>query len=121
MGDRGYVLIVTLIIMSCLLVMGIFLLDHFLMQTRINNNLYLEMKTYYLVQAGIEYIMYRLNEDPTWRTKGYTLDLNGDGEIHLEVAESGYNLLVYSTGKYQEYHHKVEAYLTQTPPVRRIK
>ncbi len=121
MTENGFVLILVLCILMGFMMIGFFMLDHFLIQSKINQNLYLELKTYYLAQAGIEYAIYRLEKLPTWRTKNWQADLKDAGQIRLYITSESDKICVDSIGIYQEYECKLTAYFTKTIPVQRIK
>ncbi|AZR73568.1 hypothetical protein BBF96_09305 [Anoxybacter fermentans] len=121
MGDKGFVLILTLVVLSGLLLLGLFTMDHFLIESKINYNLYLELKTHYLAQAGIEYAFYRLKEEPTWRTENWMDDLGEAGQIRLKILEDSDFIIVWSGGIYKQYEVWKDAYFTKSPPITRIK
>lgn len=121
MFDEGYIVILVLLVLTVLLSTGIFLLDHFLLQQKIVHNLYMEFKTYYLAQGGVEYAAARLSQNPVWRTTGMTLNLNADGVIHLTVLTEDSMVHVQSNGMVQPFEKKEDAYFTKFPPIHRTK
>lgn len=79
-------------------VLGAGLLTSSLMENKIIHSLEDQKQAFYLAQAGIEYARYRLQQDLTWRTEGYTENL-GEGEFTLTVSDMGEELLqIKSTG-----------------------
>lgn len=121
MFDEGYILILVLLVLTVLLSTGIFLLDHFLLQQKIVHNLYMEFKTYFLAQGGIEYAAARLALYPVWRTEEMTLNLNTDGFIHLNVLIESDRIHVQSNGVIQHFERKQDAYFTKVFPIHRIQ
>ena len=104
-----------------LLLLGFSLLDHLLLQSKINHNLYLELKTYYLAQAGIEYATYRLKEDPSWRTRDWQKDLGALGCIFLRISDDKSLIDVRATGEYRSYQSIVYAQFTRSLPIKRLR
>lgn len=102
-NDTGYIVILTLLVLAGLLMLGLFLLDHFLFQVQINANLYAEMKIYYLAQAGIEYARYRLEDNPAWRTRSFMQDLGNAGKIKVIISEGNPDITIQSFGIYRNF------------------
>ena len=121
MGDRGYVMILTLLVMAGLLLLGLFLLDHFLYQMQINYNLYLELKTYFLAQAGLEYAAYRLENEPLWRTDGWIKNLGSAGQFKIIISEDTDYLIVQSCGIYRNFVRWRTGYFSRVEPIYRVK
>lgn len=121
MKEKGFILVITLFIMTGLLMIGSFLLDHLLIQCKINYNLYLEIKTYYLAHAGIEYATYRLCVEPDWRINNWVHDLTETERFNLTISEDDTLIKVKSTGVYREFQLTLEAYFSKDPPICRIK
>lgn len=121
MCNKGYVLIITLIILLSFLLLGMFMLDHYLIQHKINQNIYAEVKTYYLALAGVEHAEYRLRKNHGWRTTGLILPQGADGEIKLVVYEENGAIRVDSSGVFQSFSCLKTAYFTKTAPLTRIQ
>ncbi|MCK4259799.1 MAG: hypothetical protein KAX49_12520 [Halanaerobiales bacterium] len=121
MEEKGFILILVLSILTSFMLIGFFMLDHFLIQHKINHNLYLELKTYYLAQSGIEYSTLRLKKKPTWRTESWITDLGEAGKFRVIVRDIPGMIHVQSYGIYEDYEYVSNAYLTQVAPVHRIK
>lgn len=121
MNNSGFILLLAMLALTGLLLLGFSLLDHFMLQSKINHNLYLELKTYYLAQAGIEYATYRLKEDPSWRTIGWQRDLGTSGRIFLQVIDDKTIISVQATGEYRSSRSMVHALFTRSLPIQRLK
>lgn len=121
MNSSGYVLILALLSLSCILLLGFSVLDHFLLQSKVNQNLYLELKTYYLAQAGIEYATYRLKEDPSWRTASWQADLGDSGQIYLRVIDKDSLISVEARGAYDDSQWTQQAQFSSSFPCQRLK
>ncbi|MCG8639306.1 MAG: hypothetical protein MI862_06205, partial [Desulfobacterales bacterium] len=107
--------------MAGLFIIGSFLLDHTLIQSIINHNLYLEIKTYYLAQAGIEYATYRLQVEPDWRINSWEHNITETDKFDLTITEDETFIVVRSTGIHWEFQLTLEAHFSKNPPISRIK
>mgnify|MGYP006310567127 CR=1 FL=1 len=121
MSEKGFILIYTMLLLAGLILMGTFLMDHFLIESKINYNLYMEMKTYYIAQAGIEYATLKLESNPFWRTSGQDIYLADKGRILLKVIDDYDQIIVKSYGIYDEFQTLEQAYFGTGVPVQRVK
>lgn len=121
MKEDGFVLIITLVLLLGVLLLGIYLSDHLLMQSKIQQNLYFETKTYYLSDAGLKYATNRLQQDPTWRSEELMIDFEKDGQIRIQVFEDTNRIIVHSIGIFQKYQREVIGHYAKENPIIRIK
>lgn len=119
--EDGFILIITLVLLLGILILGISLADHLLIQNRIQQNLYLELKTDYLGQAGMQYATNRLKWEPTWRPQDYWIDSNSDGKIQIQIFEDDSAIIVHSTGVYQNFRKEVIGFFSKEIPIIRFK
>lgn len=118
--EDGFVLILTLVLMLGILLLGINLSDHLLIQSKIQQNLYCEMKTYYLSEAGLNYAINRLQSNPTWRSDDLMIDFGTDGQIRIQVSEDTNKIIVHSKGIYHKYQREVIRSFIMGNPIIRV-
>lgn len=119
-SECGSILILVLVMISGLLVLGLFLQDHLLMQSRIVQNLYMEMKTYYLSQAGIEYTRYRIKRDFGWTSLNQVIPISDSEQILLKANRNTEGVAVESCGVVQQFRTTSVAHFTRVSPIIRI-
>lgn len=118
--EVGSILVLVLILLTSLFAIGLFLQDHLLLQAQIVENLYMEMRTYYLSQAGIEFARYRLKLNRFWQTDSYILPIDTSEQIVLKTYLDNGKIVVESRGVVQQYHTTTIAYFSNTLPLKRI-
>lgn len=118
--EHGSILIVVLVMITTLLLLGLFLQDHLLIQSRIVQNLYMEMKTYYLSQAGIAYVRNSLKPGFGWTVDNYVIQVNDSEQIRLTVYLDEKGFAVESQGVAKQFQFTSTAHYAPIPPYRRI-
>lgn len=66
--NKGFVLITALFVMLLLLSLGIFAVGFTLTELRISSSQSSSIKTYYLAESGVAEAIWKIKNDPTWKT-----------------------------------------------------
>jgi len=71
--QKGVILIVAVLVLGVLLILGAYFLTFTITESKISQSQIIATKTYYLAEAGINEAIWKLKNDPEWKTNFETL------------------------------------------------
>lgn len=98
-NKKGFVLVTAIFIMLLMLTLGIYATSFVITEMKISDSQANSVKTYYLAEAGVAEAIWRLKNDPTWKsgfedTADWTMDytrtpaLYSNGSYNIQITNS---------------------------------
>jgi len=98
---KGSVLIFTLIILAIMIALGSYFISSSLAGSKISNSQEASIKAYYLAEAGVAEAIYKLKNDPVWKSAFETYPSAGDATCSSwSIASYTRDPALFSNGKY---------------------
>ncbi|MFC1612942.1 hypothetical protein ACFL23_01285 [Patescibacteria group bacterium] len=85
-NNLGFLAIPAILIISLLLMIGIYFLDFSISEKKISDSYSISAQAYYLAESGLEYAVFKLKDDETWKTNFETIP-------NWEISYQGGNVL----------------------------
>ncbi|MFH1564428.1 MAG: pilus assembly PilX N-terminal domain-containing protein [bacterium] len=94
--SSGFALIPAILFTSLLITMGCFFLTSTLSEKRISDSYSISQQTYYMAESGIEYVIWKLKNDPAWENNfetdsNWTQSYSGGSEL---FANGSFDILI---------------------------
>ncbi len=122
-GEEGHIVLLLIMLMSLLMLLGGYFLDHTLKEYLIASNHEKNVQTYYIAEAGIELAFGVLSKDFYFNPGGETLEgqlEEGHFQVSLGIIE-GNKRLITSTGFTEGAEENISAWVIQEEGAKRIE